>query len=529
MTHELIHPDYVLFVDEVGNNTNMRDDGQIGGTKYLGVVKGQSAKLTSSCADARWTLLGFTNGNGEPILCAIIFASETISAADKLGINVFAPMFEPCDNIKINSGPGKLFPGAPTCFYKGKEVPAFVSCSSKGSITSELLAEMLRWIDLHEVFDRHPKGPLPFLLLDGHGSRLEMPFLDYINSAENNGKHKWIVCLGLPNGTSLWQVGDSSQQNGCYKMYCNKQKMNICKYKRDHNIRNTNLEKTDIVPIVNYAWKQSFAKVESNKKAIRERGWKPLNRMLLVHDEVVKSEQKHDDSPSFEFSLSSISSEGETSVSISPKDLNFKYGKGNEVMTDIVQHFHKDEQSMKTLKKRKVDGQKLTNKINAAKRLTAGVLFNAGHITMDEEVLDIVAKKNDKRNSDAMDKAIKIFKEFNDRERKINDFKNKKILEKSSFAMTGAQLKILLQWKKRKGDSAVPKSVEKQRERWVSIKNRPEQTITEHLNDRSVFENYKHDTKGKEITLEELKLYYHATLLPSPGVPDSNDVDFGAV
>lgn len=95
--------------------------------------------------------------------------------------------------------------------------------------------------------------------------------------------------------------------------------------------------------------------------------------------------------------------------------------------------------------------------------------------------------------------------------------------------MTGAQLKILLQWKKRKGDSAVPKSVEKQRERWASIKNRPEQTITEHLNERNVFENYKHDTKGKEITLEELKLYYHATLLPSPGVPDSNDVDFGAV
>ena len=62
-------------------------------------------------------------------------------------------------------------------------------------------------------------------------------------------------------------------------------------------------------------------------------------------------------------------------------------------MTDIVQHFHKDEQSMKTLKKRKVDGQKLTNKINVAKRLTAGVLFNAEHITMDEEVLDIVAKK----------------------------------------------------------------------------------------------------------------------------------------
>mmetsp|Transcript_25354 Transcript_25354/g.42136 ORF Transcript_25354/g.42136 Transcript_25354/m.42136 type:complete len:154 (+) Transcript_25354:120-581(+) len=33
VTHDVKHPDYMLFVDEVGNNTNMKDDGNVGGEK----------------------------------------------------------------------------------------------------------------------------------------------------------------------------------------------------------------------------------------------------------------------------------------------------------------------------------------------------------------------------------------------------------------------------------------------------------------------------------------------------------------
>jgi hypothetical protein len=43
---------------------------------------------------------------------------------------------------------------------------------------------------------------------------------------------------------------------------------------------------TDIIPIVNYAWNGSFDNVETNKKAILERGWFPLNRMLLLHSDI---------------------------------------------------------------------------------------------------------------------------------------------------------------------------------------------------------------------------------------------------
>ena len=34
-THRLKHPEYMLFVDEVGNNTNMKDDGKVGGELFL--------------------------------------------------------------------------------------------------------------------------------------------------------------------------------------------------------------------------------------------------------------------------------------------------------------------------------------------------------------------------------------------------------------------------------------------------------------------------------------------------------------
>ena len=60
-----------------------------------------------------------------------------------------------------------------------------------------------------------------FLLLEGHGSRLQLPFLRYTNHPE----HPYIVCLDLLNGTALWQVGDAVEQNGYWKM-------SITKFKR---------------------------------------------------------------------------------------------------------------------------------------------------------------------------------------------------------------------------------------------------------------------------------------------------------
>ena len=78
---------------------------------------------------------------------------------------------------------------------------------------SDILTSIVETLDVLEVFDRST-GKTPFMFLDGHGSRLGHSFLNYIN----NPLHPWSACIGVPYGTSLWQVGDSKQQNGSYKM-----------------------------------------------------------------------------------------------------------------------------------------------------------------------------------------------------------------------------------------------------------------------------------------------------------------------
>jgi hypothetical protein len=52
------------------------------------------------------------------------------------------------------------------------------------------------------------------LLLDGHGSRFESVFLEYVSDAQD----KWTIYIGLPYGTNVWQVGDSAEQNGTLKI-----------------------------------------------------------------------------------------------------------------------------------------------------------------------------------------------------------------------------------------------------------------------------------------------------------------------
>ena len=73
-------------------------------------------------------------------------------------------------------------------------------------------------MDQINVFEWCQYGPTPFGLLDSHGSKLQLPLLEYINYTTPDGLRKWIQTLGTTNDTNVWQVGDSSNQNGCWKM-----------------------------------------------------------------------------------------------------------------------------------------------------------------------------------------------------------------------------------------------------------------------------------------------------------------------
>ena len=104
---------------------------------------------------------------------------------------------------------------------------------------------------------------------------------EYINSPINPCN----VCIGVPYGTSYWQVGDSTEQNGCFKMYLTHAKRDLLTKKTLYNLPYA-IEKTDVVGIVSHAWDQSFATERTNQKAILDRGWGPLNYNALLHPEI---------------------------------------------------------------------------------------------------------------------------------------------------------------------------------------------------------------------------------------------------
>ena len=120
----------------------------------------------------------------------------------------------------------------------------------------------MKTLDTLEIYDQST-GKIPFLLLDGQNSCFGLPFLEYINKSKNT----WRVCIGVPYGTSYWQIGDSLEQNRCFKMYSSKKKKAIVSYKTVNKAGRADVLPEDIISIVNYAWLHSFADKNGNRKA----------------------------------------------------------------------------------------------------------------------------------------------------------------------------------------------------------------------------------------------------------------------
>jgi hypothetical protein len=278
--YQLVKPERCVYVDETGCNTNMKNDGHVGGRRYIMGVNQIEGGRTGVVSDIHFTVLAFTSGTGHAIMCAIIMKSEK-NVADlpiswKLGIDITKEietgetLLEVYDNNMQNG----VSIGGPKCTYLGKTIPTFVCSSPNASITSELLAKMLCTIDEARVFERNDEVGIPFLLLDGHHSRTRLPFLNYINDPE----HKWKVCIGVPYATHMWQPHDSSELNGTFKTQLYKVKE---KYLREKPENQQRFVSTDIVPIVNKCWPSTLGNISFAKKSLYERGWTVLNYCLL--------------------------------------------------------------------------------------------------------------------------------------------------------------------------------------------------------------------------------------------------------
>ncbi len=159
----------------------------MGGQKF-GVKSNKWALIQASHQDFHFTLLGFSNALGQPVCCVMIIAATQVTAKDIIGLQPWAETIgDPELDFEENShGLDKYYPYDPTCSIFSKTIPTFVTCSESGSITSNILMDVLKHID-HSI--------------------------DWDQSEVNHS------CIGVPYGTNLWQVGDSTQQNGVYKSW----------------------------------------------------------------------------------------------------------------------------------------------------------------------------------------------------------------------------------------------------------------------------------------------------------------------
>ena len=86
----------------------------------------------SSFIKSYLTILGFTTATGVPICCVIIMACMEMEAKHIMELQPWT-IIEGEDlikNMEANSnGTKKYFPHGPACFYNGKDVPCYVTCS----------------------------------------------------------------------------------------------------------------------------------------------------------------------------------------------------------------------------------------------------------------------------------------------------------------------------------------------------------------------------------------------------------------
>jgi hypothetical protein len=174
---------------------------------------------------------------------------------------------------------------------------------------------------------------------------MELPFLQYIH----DNAHPWVVCIGIPYGTHLWQVADSSELNGVFKMGLTKI------YAAKPDIIKKWLV-TDIIPIVNCAFPTSFGDVDKTQQAIIDRGWGPLNYALLEHRDVLETKPMPPDTSS-SVSLDQLESASSYAVTTNSDEcsvtINIAKGAAGRAIDAIVQSKVKSVGARKARKERK--------------------------------------------------------------------------------------------------------------------------------------------------------------------------------
>ena len=445
---EVLHKDHVLFGDECGINTCQKNDGHHGGARYVS-EKGNAAYKASNTSDHRATILPFTALSGECVVLAVIFASANPavpplwhSGLDMTVDPIVDPDGQPnVSDRTLNYGPGKYMPSGPVCSFRGKQIPTLTYTSPNGSITDEILVDIFKTLDGLKVYERGEGLPVPCAVVDGHDSRLSTKFHDYITDPN----HTWNFALGVPYLTHVWQVGDSSEQNGSFKIAFSKAKDALVAFKTSKGW-DAKLDAMDIIPLINTAWEKSFARVPSNKKAIADRGWFPPTKNVLTDPKLFGNS---DAAP-----VISSSAPDNGGILSNLDSVNMTQGCSASVFDQLLAHAAKKE-GIKRRMEALNDGTRRQKLLDGTKRITAGLLIKQGiHSCNDPLVRAAFLEKEAKKKKEERLKKNKEKKKLLDAKEKVSQARAKSGPDPMNW--TVAACRSLLKYKKRDGDKKMP-------------------------------------------------------------------------
>jgi len=323
-----------------------------------------------------------------------------------------------------------------------------VSSSPHGGITSEMLADIFRSLDKLGVYPRGEGIPNPVLLVDGHGSRLDEPFMEHIMGKE----HRWHAFIGVPFGTGLWQVGDAKECNGTFKVVFYKAKQELIALRESLRM-NIIFLPSDVIPLVNKAWDCSFGDPSKVRKALADRGWNPLNRALLANPDVMATMDAKDK---------------ETDV----VQLNVDMEKAAKLIDDLKYRQNRQEARRRgTENKRKAT--EAQNNLERAKKLTAGKLVRNGHHALNEDVLSSIRAHNRGKREEEEQAKQKRGARFDDLFKKVTDVRAKG----SPSKWNANDFRTMNTYKKGgHADTALAKTLPALRDQWDERKDRPSPT-----------------------------------------------------
>jgi hypothetical protein len=247
-----------------------------------------------------------------------------------------------------------------------------------------------------------------------------------------------------------------------------KAKSNLVRKKLEKQMPIT-IEKTDIIPLSNYSWKGSFARIKSNKKALSERGWAPLNYNLLLHPEIATTKPRSTEENATPTNPADSSlMRGIPTHLLDPSDINLSSTRTLGVL-DRLLTFESREDSKERRKRAREEGEDLAEILKKAKRFTAGVAFQINPQIANKEYAEMAKDKKEmtvaaeaKKTSDAQERRAQLH-------RKVHSLLAS---GKDHTAWNSTELGVMLQYYKVANDPGMASDVAGRRAQWHERRER---------------------------------------------------------